>query len=404
MSLLAYLVAVWLFVAGIYGVVTSRHLVHLVMCLSVAQASTYVLLLGIGYRKGGAGADLRRHPDLTPVVDPVVQALTLTDVVVERHRQRAAARARGAGPQALRLGRPRRAQRAAGLMALASLAVVVPLVGAALLAGTTSLRARRRGRRRRAGGGRGRRPVLCLALVARSSEHAVVAWLGGWHPRRGVALGIDLYADPLERRPGAASRRCSRSRACRRLAPGRHGRASLPCARAHLPRRDGRLLPVGRPLHRLRVLRAHERERVRPRRLPRRAARAARGLAELRGHELGRRADAAARHRARLRAHGRAEPRADRRGARPPRARRAGGRRLRPRDLRLLRQGRDRALPLLDGRRLRRGADVDLPALRGRDERARPLRRGARVLDGLRRAAGPARRGAARRPARPRAG
>ncbi len=81
-------------------------------------------------------------------------------------------------------------------MALASLAVVVPLVTAALLAGTTSLRARRvadivslAAAAAVAG--------LCLALVARSSEHAVVAWLGGWHPRRGIALGIDLYADPL---------------------------------------------------------------------------------------------------------------------------------------------------------------------------------------------------------------
>ena len=53
------------------------------MCLSVAQASTYVLLLGDRLPQGRPGADLRRHPDLgTPVVDPVVQALTLTDVVV----------------------------------------------------------------------------------------------------------------------------------------------------------------------------------------------------------------------------------------------------------------------------------------------------------------------------------
>ena len=33
MSVLAYLVAVWLFIVGIYGVVSSRHLVHLVICL-----------------------------------------------------------------------------------------------------------------------------------------------------------------------------------------------------------------------------------------------------------------------------------------------------------------------------------------------------------------------------------
>jgi multicomponent Na+:H+ antiporter subunit C len=78
-----YAVAVWLLLAGIYGVVTSRHLVHLVLCLAVAQASTYVLLLAIGYRVGGRAPIFYDIPAKTPVVDPVVQALTLTDVVVE---------------------------------------------------------------------------------------------------------------------------------------------------------------------------------------------------------------------------------------------------------------------------------------------------------------------------------
>jgi len=81
-SVLAYLVAVWLLLAGIYGVVSSRHLVHLVICLSVAQASTYVLLLAIGYRNGGQAPIFGDIPKSTPVVDPVVQTLTLTDVVV----------------------------------------------------------------------------------------------------------------------------------------------------------------------------------------------------------------------------------------------------------------------------------------------------------------------------------
>jgi multicomponent Na+:H+ antiporter subunit C len=82
-SVLPYLVAAWLLVAGIYGVITSRHLVHLVICLSVAQASTYVLLLAIGYRSGGKAPIFSDIPPNTPVMDPVVQALTLTDVVVE---------------------------------------------------------------------------------------------------------------------------------------------------------------------------------------------------------------------------------------------------------------------------------------------------------------------------------
>jgi multicomponent Na+:H+ antiporter subunit C len=83
MSVLPYLVAVWLLLVGVYGVITSHHLVHLVISLGVAQASTYVLLLAVGYRDGGRAPIFSDLPAGTPVVDPVVQALTLTDVVVE---------------------------------------------------------------------------------------------------------------------------------------------------------------------------------------------------------------------------------------------------------------------------------------------------------------------------------
>ncbi len=83
MAILPYLVAGWLLLVGLYGVVTSRHLVHLVICLSVMQASTYVLLLAVGYRTGAKAPIYADIPSGTQVVDPVVQALTLTDVVVE---------------------------------------------------------------------------------------------------------------------------------------------------------------------------------------------------------------------------------------------------------------------------------------------------------------------------------
>ena len=82
MCVLPWLVAAWLFCIGIYGIVTSRNYVHLIACLSICQSSTYVLLLGIGYRKGGQAPIFGDIPTSTPVVDPVVQALTLTDVVV----------------------------------------------------------------------------------------------------------------------------------------------------------------------------------------------------------------------------------------------------------------------------------------------------------------------------------
>jgi multicomponent Na+:H+ antiporter subunit C len=81
-SLLPYLVAVWVLLVGLYGVVTSRHLIHLIICLNIAQSSTYLLLLAVGYRKDFAAPIFIDTPRATDAVDPVVQALTLTDVVV----------------------------------------------------------------------------------------------------------------------------------------------------------------------------------------------------------------------------------------------------------------------------------------------------------------------------------
>lgn len=52
MSFLPYVVAVWVCLVGLYGIVTSRNLLHTIVCLSVVQSSTYVLLLAVGYRQG----------------------------------------------------------------------------------------------------------------------------------------------------------------------------------------------------------------------------------------------------------------------------------------------------------------------------------------------------------------
>ncbi len=82
MNYLPYVAAVWLLVVGLYGVVTSRNMIHLVGCLFVTQSSTYLRLLSIGYRAGATAPIFYDVPPGTPAVDPVVQALTLTDVVV----------------------------------------------------------------------------------------------------------------------------------------------------------------------------------------------------------------------------------------------------------------------------------------------------------------------------------
>lgn len=78
-----FVVSAWIVLCGLYGIVGSRNLVHLVICVAVVQSASYVLLMGIGYRTQGVAPIFHDLPLGTTVVDPVVQALMLTDVVVE---------------------------------------------------------------------------------------------------------------------------------------------------------------------------------------------------------------------------------------------------------------------------------------------------------------------------------
>lgn len=82
MAVFPYLIAGWILLIGMYGLVTSRNLIHAVGCLAVSQSATYVLLLSIGFRRGGTAPVFSDTSAHSTVVDPVVQALALTDVVV----------------------------------------------------------------------------------------------------------------------------------------------------------------------------------------------------------------------------------------------------------------------------------------------------------------------------------
>jgi len=82
-SFLPFAVAAWLFLAGLYGVVSSRNLVRTILSLTILQSATYVLLLGIGYRTGGQAPIFADIPAVSAAVDPVVQVIVLTDIVIE---------------------------------------------------------------------------------------------------------------------------------------------------------------------------------------------------------------------------------------------------------------------------------------------------------------------------------
>ena len=83
MSFLPYAVAAWLFLVGLYGIVSTRNLVCAILSLTVVQSATYVVLLAVGYTSGGRAPIFADIPQVTKAVDPVVQVLVLTDIVIE---------------------------------------------------------------------------------------------------------------------------------------------------------------------------------------------------------------------------------------------------------------------------------------------------------------------------------
>jgi len=82
MSFLPFAIAAWLFLIGLYGIVSSRNLIRAILSLTVVQSATYVVLLGVGYVHGGRAPIFADIPAGTPAVDPVVQVLVLTDIVI----------------------------------------------------------------------------------------------------------------------------------------------------------------------------------------------------------------------------------------------------------------------------------------------------------------------------------
>ena len=85
-----YLVAGFVFCAGLYTVLTRRNLIKIVMGLSLMEGSTYLLFISMAYRAGSTAPVLVSPPggrnahDLVHgnVADPVLQNFCLTAIVI----------------------------------------------------------------------------------------------------------------------------------------------------------------------------------------------------------------------------------------------------------------------------------------------------------------------------------
>jgi multicomponent Na+:H+ antiporter subunit C len=80
-----YAGAILLFLIGLFGVVTHRNLLRLLLSLGLMESATFLMLIALGYRAGGTAPIFYESnviPGQTPVVDPIMQALTLTSIVI----------------------------------------------------------------------------------------------------------------------------------------------------------------------------------------------------------------------------------------------------------------------------------------------------------------------------------
>ena len=85
-----YLVAGFVFCAGLYTVLTRRNLIKIVMGLSLMEGSTYLLFISMAYRSGSTAPVLLNPPKgqsqgqlaAGNVADPVLQNFCLTAIVI----------------------------------------------------------------------------------------------------------------------------------------------------------------------------------------------------------------------------------------------------------------------------------------------------------------------------------
>ena len=81
-----YLLCFVLFMVGLYGVVTKKNLIKIVIGLVIMEYAVNLFLILIGYRSGGVAPIIEKTTNmsefLSRCVDPLPQAMVLTAIVI----------------------------------------------------------------------------------------------------------------------------------------------------------------------------------------------------------------------------------------------------------------------------------------------------------------------------------
>jgi len=83
--MILYIMCFFLFLVGIYGAITKRDLIKIILAIGIMGYSVNLFLVLLAYRSGALIPILEKGFDIPPnmMVDPIPQALVLTSIVIE---------------------------------------------------------------------------------------------------------------------------------------------------------------------------------------------------------------------------------------------------------------------------------------------------------------------------------
>ncbi len=78
-----YILCFILLLVGLYGVLTKRDLIKIILSLGIMEYAANLFLILFAYKKGAVFPILVKGEPISSMVDPLPQALVLTSIVIE---------------------------------------------------------------------------------------------------------------------------------------------------------------------------------------------------------------------------------------------------------------------------------------------------------------------------------
>lgn len=78
-----YLLCFTLFLVGLYGLITKRDLVKIILASGIMGYAANLMIVLVGYRRQAIYPILEKGKEVSAMVDPLPQALVLTSIVIE---------------------------------------------------------------------------------------------------------------------------------------------------------------------------------------------------------------------------------------------------------------------------------------------------------------------------------